>query len=136
MFYIPLYLQAKACSPKQVGIRLLPESLGTALSSLSSSFITRTTGGYGILKICFLTIFLAGAARFSKSDLDTPIWVPKVYLLLSGFGFGGTLTVILLALLCAVERDMQAVATAVMYAFRAVGATLGVTTAGVLLGEY
>ena len=132
MFYIPLYLQAKAYSPKQVGIRLLPESLGTALGSLSSGFIMRTTGRYGILKICVLTIFLAGAAGFSTSDLDTPSWVPEVYLLFNGLGFGGTLTVLLLALLSAVERDMQAVATAVMYAFRAVGATLGVTIAGVL----
>lgn len=132
MFYIPLYLQAKAYSPKQVGIRLLPEALGTALGSLGSGFITRTLGGYGILKICVLTIFLAGAAGFSTSDLNTPSWVPEVYLLLNGLGFGGTLTVLLLALLSAVERDMQAVATAVMYAFRAVGATLGVTIAGVL----
>ena len=132
MFHIPLYLQAKAYSPKQVGIRLLPEALGTALGSLSSGFIMRTTGGYGILKICVLTIFLAGAAGFSTSDLNTPSWVPEVYLLLNGLGFGGTLTVLLLALLSAVERDMQAVATAVMYAFRAVGATLGVTIAGVL----
>ena len=92
MFYIPLYLQAKAYSPKQVGIRLLPESLGTALGSLSSGFIMRTTGRYGILKICVLTIFLAGAAGFSTSDLDTPSWVPEVYLFLNGLGFGGTLS--------------------------------------------
>ena len=132
MFHIPLYLQAKAYSPKQVGIRLLPEALGTALGCLSSGLITRTTGGYGILKICVLTIFLAGAAGFSTSHLNTPSWAPELYLLLNGLGFGGTLTVLLLALLSAVERDMQAVATAVMYSFRAVGATLGVTIAGAL----
>ena len=135
IFYIPLYLQAKAYSPKQVGIRLLPESLGTALGSLSSGFIMRTTGRYGILKICVLTIFLTGAAGFSASDLNTPSWAPEVYLFLNGLGFGGTLTVLLLALLSAVERDMQAVATAVVYAFRAVGATLGVTIAGALFRQ-
>ena len=135
MFYIPLYFQAKGFSPKQVGVRLLPESLGTALGSLSSGLIMRITGGYGTLKICVLTIFLVGAGGFSTCNMDTASWLPEVYLFANGLGFGGTLTVLLLALLSAVGRDLQAVSTAVMYAFRAVGATLGVTVSGVLFRQ-
>lgn len=135
MFYIPLYFQVKGYNPKQVGIRLLPESLGTAIGSLGSGLIMRTTGGYGILKICVLMMFLAGVAGFSTSDMRTSNWMPEMYLFANGLGFGGTLTVLLLALLSAVERDMQAVTTAVMYAFRAVGATLGVTISGALFRE-
>ena len=135
MFYIPLYLQVKGFSPKQVGIRLLPESLGTALGSLVSGLITRVTGTYGVLKICVLTIFLVGAGGFLTCNLHTSDWLPEIYLFANGVGFGGTLTVLLLALLSAVERDMQAMSTALMYAFRAVGATLGVTVSGVLFRQ-
>ena len=135
MFYVPLYLQVKGFSPRKVGIRLLPEPLGAALGSLISGAIMRATGGYGITKFFFLGIFTAGAAGYSSSDLNTADWKPEVFLFINGFGFGGSLTVLLLALLSAVRHEMQAVATSLMYTFRSVGATLGVTVAGILFRQ-
>ena len=132
MFYIPLYLQVKGFSPKEVGILLLPEPLGAALGSLTSGAVMRATGGYGLSKFFFLGIFTIGAAGYSSSGLHTANWKPEVFLFINGFGFGGSLTVLLLALLSAVRHEMQAVATSLMYTFRSIGATLGVTVAGIL----
>ena len=121
MFYVPLYLQLKGFSPREVGVLLLPEPVGGALGSLGSGIIMRCTGDYGALKMIVLVLFLGGPAGFVASNLESPILLPEISFLVNGLGFGGILNVMLLTLLTAVETEMQAIATAMQYAFRASG---------------
>ena len=135
MFYVPLYLQIRGYRTGEVGLRLLPEACGTALGCLGSGMITRLTGGYGRLKVVALHLFVGGAIGFSTSTLTTTVVLPEIYLFVNGLGFGGTLTVMLLSLLSAVEREAQATATAMLYAFRTIGATVGTTASNIFFRE-
>ncbi|KAL9099818.1 MAG: hypothetical protein Q9163_004731, partial [Psora crenata] len=115
-----------------VGVRMLPEPLGSAIGSLGSGLVMRLTGGYGKLKVVVFGILVAGGVGYSFCGLDTLTWLPELYLFMIGLGFMGSLTIMLVATLSAVEDEMQAVATGILYAGRAVGATIGVTASGVL----
>ena len=132
MFYVPLYLQLSGNTAQVVGVRLLPEPFGAVVGSLGSGLLMRVTGVYGILKVAALAIFLGGPIGFWSSTLDTGIALPELYLFLNGVGFGGTLTVLLMCVLAAVENDMRAIVAGMMYTFRSVGATIGVTLAGLV----
>jgi MFS family permease len=133
MFYVPVYFQVKGFDPRYVGLLLLPESIGGAVGSLGSGIIMRATGKYGILKIVFLAVFLAGPAGFLFSSVHDSILLPEINLSLNGLGFGGMVTVMLVCLLSAVPHEAQAIATAVQYAFHSSGATIGFSVSGMLL---
>lgn len=132
VFYIPIYLQVLGYSPTQSGFRILFASLGVSFSSIGCGFIMKKTGKYLVLGICVLASFVAGCAIFSTLDADSPSWVPFPAFVLTGGGYGGMLTVTLLACIAAVDHSQQAVITSATYAFRSVGATLGVTIASVV----
>lgn len=129
VFYIPIYLQVLGHSPTQSGLRILFGSLGVSFSSISCGLVMKKTGKYRALGICVLLSFVAGCTMFSTLDAGTPSWVPFLAFVLTGSGYGGMLTVSLLACIAAVEHSQQAVITSATYAFRSVGATLGVTVA-------
>lgn len=132
VFYIPVYLQVLGYSPTQSGFRILFASLGVSFSSIGCGFIMKKTGKYLRLGICVLVSFVTGCIMFSTLDADTPPWVPFPAFVLTGAGYGGMLTVTLLACIAAVDHSQQAVITSATYAFRSVGATLGVTVASVV----
>jgi predicted MFS family arabinose efflux permease len=132
MFYVPLYLQLRGYNTSETGLRLLPEPIGVAIGSFSAGLIMRLTGRYGILKTFALALSIAGNAGFATVSMSSPLVLPEIHLFLSGLGFGGTLTVILLALLSSVSHEQQAVTTSILYAFRSTGATLGISTSSVV----
>ena len=146
-FYVPLYFAVRGNSPREIGIRLLPESAGIALGCLAAGVVTRKVGGYGITKLVVLSLFVAGAVGFAvaaggvddelveirggDTTTATPkIWLEELFLFLKGLGFGGMLTTMLLATLSAVRKSDGALVTGMMYAFRSTGATVGVALAG------
>lgn len=132
IFYVPIYLQVLGYSPTQSGFRILFGSLGVSFSSIGCGFIMRKTGRYLALGICVLVAFVAGTAIIATLDADSPSWVPFPAFVLTGAGYGGMLTITLLACIASVDHSQQAVITSATYAFRSVGATLGVTVASVV----
>ena len=132
VFYVPIYWQARGLSTGDVGIRLLAEPIGAAMGSLSCGAALKITGRYGVIKVAVLGLLMLGIVGYTKVNLGTVSWIPELYLFMIGFGFAGTLTTMLLALLSDIEPAMQAIATGVSYAGRALGATIGVTVSGVL----
>lgn len=129
LFYGPIYFQVKGLSPTQAGVRLIPQSVGTALGSILTGLIMRWTGRYYFLNICIQAIFVAACAIISTFTLDTPAWEPYLAFLLSGTGYSGMLTTTLLALISAVDHEHQAVITSASYAFRSTGSVIGITIA-------
>lgn len=127
MFYVPLYFQLLGFGTRTTGLLLLPQSIGGAIGSVSAGLVMRRSGKYGIVKMVVLGLYVAGATGFSTCTATAPIILSETYLFIVGLGFGGMLTVMLLALLSAVELKDQAVTTAILYVFRTTGATLGVT---------
>lgn len=132
LFYVPIYLQVLGYSPTQSGFRILFGSLGASIGSIGCGLIMKKTGKYLTLGICVLISFVVGCAMFSTLDANSPVWVPFPAFALIGAGYGGMLTVTLLACIAAVEHSQQAVITSATYAFRSVGATLGITVASVV----
>ena len=127
IFYGPIYFQVKGLSTTQAGVRLIPQSIGTAIGSVSTGLVMRWTGKYYILNICIQIIFTAAYALLSSFTLATPAWEPVLALLLAGIGYSGTLTTTLLALISAVDHKDQAVITSASYAFRSTGSAIGIT---------
>lgn len=129
LFYGPIYFQVKGLSPTQAGVRLIPQSIGTAIGSVSTGLIMRWTGKYYILNICIQIVFTAAYALLSSFTLMTPAWEPVLAMLMSGIGYSGMLTTTLLALISAVDHKDQAVITSASYAFRSTGSAIGITIA-------
>ncbi len=133
IFYGPLYFQVVMdLSPAASGARLIPQSLGTAIGSLGSGIIMRSTGKYYWLNMGIEALFMLACGAICTLDMTTPAWLPFVYLTLSGICYGGMLTVNLTALIAAVDHVHQAVVTSASYTFRSTGATIGITLASAI----
>ncbi|KAK3904409.1 multidrug resistance protein fnx1 [Staphylotrichum tortipilum] len=130
IFYIPLYLQVLGHTATQAGLRILCSSLGVSASSIGCGLVMKRTGRYvglGIASLVTLTLSMTLIA--TTLDASAPTWAPFLAMALHGLGYGGMLTVTLLACIAAVDHTHQAVITSATYAFRSVGATLGITVA-------
>ncbi|KAI9841894.1 MAG: hypothetical protein M1838_003348 [Thelocarpon superellum] len=127
IFYLPIFFQIQGLSTTQAGVRLIPQSIGAAIGSLGTGLIMNKTGRYWHLNVGVQLTYLTATALICSLDLDTPTWPPFLYLFLAGVGYGGMLTITLLALISAVEHADQAVITSASYAFRSTGSTIGIT---------
>ena len=132
LFYVPIYFQLLGMSATQAGVRLVPSSLGVCLGSVSVGLIMRSTGKYYVMNILVEGVFVLSLALVSTFTLTTPAWRPFIYLFLSGFGYSGMLTIMLLALIAAVDHNEHALVPSASYAFRSTGSTIGITVASVV----
>ena len=130
IFYGPLYFQVViGLTPTGSGVRLIPQSLGTAIGSLGAGLILRATGKYYWLNVAIEALFVLACGTMCTLALHTPAWLPFIYFGLSGICYGGMLTVNLSALIAALDHTHQAVVTSASYMFRSTGATIGITVA-------
>jgi MFS family permease len=129
LLYAPLYFQIQGYSTTSAGIRLIPEAVGVAFGSLGIGILMRMTGRYLFLNYITLFATVLSSALIATFTLKSPAWEAFVYLFLHGVGYGGMLTVTLVALISAVEHKHQAVITSASYAFRSTGSTIGITIA-------
>jgi len=131
LYYAPIYFQVLGLSSTQAGIRLIPNAVGAGAGSLGVGVIMRATGKYWLLSSAMMLILVAAQAIVTGTFNDNaPEWIEYVALALNGLGYGGMLTITLLALISAVSHADQAVATSASYAFRSTGSTIGITIAG------
>lgn len=128
-FYIPIFFQVKGLSATAAGMRLIPQSLGSSIGSLGCGLIMSHTGKYKVLGLTVIATFVLGTGLLTTLSFNTPDWPGYIYQFLVGVGYGGMLTITLLATISAVAHDHQAVITSATYAFRSTGSTIGVTIA-------
>ncbi|KAG9235408.1 major facilitator superfamily domain-containing protein [Amylocarpus encephaloides] len=127
LFYVPIFFQAKGLSTTDAGMRLIPLSIGSALGSLGSGHLMNHTGKYKMLSFIVLTLIVVGSGLLATMTFNGPSWPAIIFLFMIGTGYGGMLTVALLAVIAAVSHDHQAVITSATYAFRSTGSTIGIT---------
>ncbi|KAJ6781156.1 hypothetical protein PWT90_07867 [Aphanocladium album] len=127
LFYAPLFLQVLGRSATEAGVQMLWSSAGVSVGSVSAGLIMRSTGRYYALGIACLANILVGNVLYRIFEPTTPIWVMGLSFLFTGVGYGGMLTVTLLAAIAAVDHAQQAVVTSGTYMARSIGSTLGVT---------
>lgn len=130
LYFIPLFLQSiLGYNSSEAGLRVVPFAVATSAGSLGCGFIMRTTGRYYIMTIVVMLIYIAGAASLCFFNRNTPSWATYIATTPLGFGYGGMLTVTLVAMISAAAHEHQAVITAASYAFRSTGSTIGITIA-------
>lgn len=129
LFYGPIYFQVKGLSTTQVGLRIVPSSLGGAIGSISAGLLMRWTGHYYFVNAGGQVIFITALILVATFTLATPGWEHFVAFFCTGLGYSAMLTVTLLALVAAVDHRHHAVITSASYAFRSTGSTIGITIA-------
>lgn len=127
LFYGPLFFQAVGESSAKTGLRLVPNSLGTAIGSIGSGLIMRSTGRYYLMTVLSAVFFTAASvAHIWILRLGVPDWPSFVSFFVYGFSYGILLTITLIAMISAVGHEYQAVITSASYAFRSTGSTIGI----------
>jgi EmrB/QacA subfamily drug resistance transporter len=130
LFYLPMFLEVQGYNSTQVGLRLIPSSIGGAVASLASGIFVKKTGRFYNLGIAAQLTFLTGLIFTCTFNLQTPAWPPFVWYAVLNIGYGMMLTATILALLSSVEFKDLAVITSALFAFRSTGTVLGISLAG------
>ncbi|KAF2723811.1 MFS general substrate transporter [Polychaeton citri CBS 116435] len=131
LFYAPLFFQTQGSSATSAGVRLIPQSIGAAVGSLSSGIIMKRTGKHYWLSLGNMLVLVVCAAGFCFLKLNTTSWPIMIDFFFLGISYGVMLTVTLAVLVAAVPFTEQAAITSASYAFRSTGSTIGITIASV-----
>ncbi|KAM7221713.1 major facilitator superfamily transporter [Rhypophila decipiens] len=129
MFYVPLYLQVLGHSATEAGLRILASPLGVSFASVGCGYVAKHTGKYRYLAIFIVATFAGAVVLLTTLTENSPDWITFVAMAMHGAGYGGMLTLTLLACMAAVDHEHQAVVTSATYAFRSIGGTLGIAMA-------
>ncbi|WP_369055218.1 MDR family MFS transporter [Kineococcus terrestris] len=126
MAVLPQYLQVvKGSSPTEGGLQMLPLVLGImSASAFAGRFISRT-GRYRPLPIVGTGLMVLALFLFSRVDADTPVWQTMLVMVVMGWGLGGNMQPIILAVQNAADPRAIGVATSSVTFFRQMGGTLG-----------
>ena len=123
---LPLYLQiVKGATPTEAGLQTLPLVLGIMSMSVFSGQMISRTGRYKIWPIIGLSLMIVGIGALSFIDVDTPYWQVALIMVVIGWGLGGNMQPLTLAVQNAMPPRDMGVATASATFFRQMGGTLG-----------
>ena len=126
MAVVPLYLQiVKGASPTKSGLLLLPMVLGIMFASVLSGQLTARTGRYKIFPIIGTLMMVAGLVLLNTINADTPLLRTDIWMFIFGFGLGGCMQTLVIAVQNAVPARDMGVATASATFFRQMGGTVG-----------
>lgn len=125
LFFVPQFTQVvKGYSGVKAGVTLIPLMVVQALTSVIAGIVVSKTGKYKIIIVAGFGIFSIGVGLLGLLNEHSNIGEIIGFLLLSGFGAGGTLQVTLVAAQNAVERRDLAVLTSTRNFMRLFGGTL------------
>jgi EmrB/QacA subfamily drug resistance transporter len=123
---LPLYLQiVKGSTPTEAGLQTLPLVLGIMTMSIFSGQMISRTGRYKIWPIIGLSLMILGIGALSFIGVDTPYWQVALIMVVIGWGLGGNMQPLTLAVQNAASPRDMGVATASATFFRQMGGTLG-----------
>jgi len=123
---LPLYLQiVKGSTPTEAGLQTLPLVLGIMTMSVFSGQLISRTGRYKIWPIIGLSFMILGIGALSLIGVDTPYWQVALIMVVIGWGLGGNMQPLTLAVQNAASPRDMGVATASATFFRQMGGTLG-----------
>jgi EmrB/QacA subfamily drug resistance transporter len=123
---LPLYLQiVKGATPTEAGLQSLPLVLGIMSMSICSGRFIARTGRYKIWPVLGLSLMVLGIGALSRIGVDTPYWQTALIMVVVGWGLGGNMQPLTLAVQNALPPQDMGVATASSTFFRQMGGTLG-----------
>ena len=137
LFYVPLLYQAVShYSPSLAGTLLLPGISSGVIGGLVGGAILKRRKGTGFRSLALGSYPLVtaacigvatGASLFTQAgpSMATVIVVMSISLFIGGLGNGGGMTATLVVVVAVATPEDQAVATACVYLYRQLGATVG-----------
>jgi len=129
LFFIPIYFNVVVgLSAAQAGSLFVPQAIGTAVGSLGTGIIMSRTGRYYWLHqgTQCLMVF-ASAVILITFGTSVSAKTPFICLALAGISYGSMLTIVLIALISAVDYKWHAVITSALFAFRSTGSSIGIS---------
>lgn len=123
---LPQYLQVvKGSTPTEGGLQMLPIVLGIMSASMFAGKFIARTGKYKVLPVIGTGLMVVALFLFSRVNADTPVWQTMIVMLVMGWGLGGNMQPMILAVQNAAKRTEIGVATSSVTFFRQMGGTLG-----------
>ncbi len=136
IIYLPVYLQVvRGVSPTTSGLMLLPIMAGLFIASIGSGQIIARVGRYKIFPIVGTALMTIGMGLFSTLTIHTSFFVTSAFMLLTGFGLGLVMQVLILAVQNGVEYKDLGTATSLAAFFRSMGGAFGTALLGAVLND-
>ena len=136
IIYLPVYLQVvRGVSPTTSGLMLLPIMAGLFIASIGSGQIIARIGRYKIFPIVGTALMTIGMWLFSTLTIGTPFLVTSAFMLISGFGLGLVMQVLILAVQNGVDYKDLGTATSLSAFFRSMGGAFGTALLGAVLND-
>ena len=136
IIYLPVYLQVvRGVSPTTSGLELLPIMVGLFTASIGSGQIIARVGRYKIFPIVGTALMTVGMGLFSTLTVHTSFLVTSAFMLLTGFGLGLVMQVLILAVQNGVDYKDLGTATSLAAFFRSMGGAFGTALLGAVLND-
>ena len=136
IIYLPVYLQVvRGVSPTTSGLMLLPLIVGLFTASIGSGQIIARVGRYKIFPIIGTALMTIGVGLFSTLTIHTSFFVTSAFMLITGFGLGLVMQVLILAVQNGVEYRDLGTATSLAAFFRSMGGAFGTALLGAILND-
>ncbi|MGA3354619.1 MAG: MDR family MFS transporter [Acidimicrobiales bacterium] len=136
IIYLPVYLQVvRGVSPTISGLMLLPIMAGLFTASIASGQIIARIGRYKIFPILGTGLMTIGMGLFSTLTVHTSFLVTSAFMLVTGFGLGLVMQVLILAVQNGVDYKDLGTATSLAAFFRSMGGAFGTALLGAVLND-
>jgi len=136
IIYLPVYLQVvRGVSPTTSGLMLLPIMVGLFTASIGSGQIIARIGRYKIFPIVGTALMTIGVGLFSTLTIHTSYVVTSAFMLITGFGLGLVMQVLILAVQNGVDYKDLGTATSLSAFFRSMGGAFGTALLGAILND-
>ncbi|CAL1714499.1 unnamed protein product [Somion occarium] len=124
-FYLPVYFQVLGASATKTGLLMLPNSLGSSISSGLVGFVVVALGDYRQIIWLSWAVMAVGYGIMIMLDEKSSLALQLVYPLIAGIGFGGLFHPPLIGMQAAMPIKDMATSTATFGLIRQIGATVG-----------
>ena len=136
IIYLPVYLQVvRGVSPTTSGLELLPIMVGLFTASIGSGQIIARIGRYKIFPIVGTALMTVGMGLFATLTVHTSFLVTSAFMLITGFGLGLVMQVLILAVQNGVDYKDLGTATSLAAFFRSMGGAFGTALLGAVLND-
>ncbi|KAK0196961.1 major facilitator superfamily domain-containing protein [Armillaria mellea] len=134
-YYLPVYFQILGSSATGAGVRMLPFSLGSSLTSATMGYIVSRTGEYRVVIWVSWAVFTLGYGLMIMLDSYSNTAEKVLYPLIAAMGLGTMFQVPMIALQAAMPLKDMATSTAAYGFIRTLGGTVGVSVGQVVFSS-
>ncbi|SJL00547.1 related to multidrug resistance proteins [Armillaria ostoyae] len=134
-YYLPVYFQILGSSATGAGVRMLPFSLGSSLTSATMGYVVSRTGEYRPVIWISWAVFTLGYGLMIMLDSYSNTAEKVLYPLIAAVGLGTMFQVPMIALQAAMPLKDMATSTAAYGFIRTLGGTVGVSVGQVVFSS-